>query len=49
MTIPVESWMRGAEATIYVFPTSKIAEVIIDPDKKLPDLNRKNNSWKPAS
>jgi len=49
MTVPVESWMRGSEATIYVFPTSKITEVIIDPDKKLPDLNRKNNSWKPAT
>jgi hypothetical protein len=49
MTIPVESWMRTSEATIFVYPTSKITEVIVDPDKKLPDLNRKNNSWKPAT
>jgi aminopeptidase N len=48
LVVPVESWMRGSEATFYVFPTSKITEIIIDPDKKLPDLNRKNNSWKPA-
>ena len=49
LTIPVESWMRSAEATIFVYPTSKITEVILDPEKKLPDLNRKNNSWKPGT
>jgi len=48
LTVPVESWMRGSETTFYVYPTSKITEVIIDPDRKLPDLNRKNNSWKPG-
>jgi len=49
LTMPVESWMRGDEATIFFYPTSKITEVIIDPERKLPDLNRKNNSWKPAT
>ncbi|HZH35663.1 MAG TPA: M1 family metallopeptidase [Flavisolibacter sp.] len=49
LTVPVESWMRGSDATFYVYPTSKITEVIVDPDKKLPDVNRKNNTWKPAS
>lgn len=48
LTVPVEAWMRGGEATFFVYPTSKITEVIIDPDKKLPDINRKNNTWKPA-
>jgi len=48
ITIQFESWMRGSETTFYVFPTSKITEVIIDPDRKLPDVNRKNNSWKPG-
>lgn len=48
LTVPVESWMRGSETTFYVYPTSKITEVIVDPDKKLPDINRKNNAWKPA-
>src|SRR5205085_6835314 len=48
LTVPVESWMHGAETTFFVYPTSKIAEVIIDPDKKLPDMNRKNNVWKPG-
>lgn len=48
LTVPVEAWMRGSETTFYVYPDSKITEVVIDPDKKLPDLNRKNNRWKPA-
>lgn len=48
LTVPVESWMRGSEATFYVYPTSKITEVVIDPEKRLPDINRKNNSWKPG-
>lgn len=48
LTIPVEAWMRGSETTFYVYPDSKITEVALDPDKKLPDLNRKNNGWKPA-
>lgn len=48
LTVPVESWMRGSETTFYVYPTSKITEVVIDPEKKLPDVNRKNNMWKPA-
>ena len=47
-TVPVEAWLRGSDATFFVYPTSKITEVIIDPDKQLPDLNRKNNTWKPA-
>lgn len=47
-TVPVEAFLRGSEANFYVYPTSKITEVVVDPDRKLPDLNRKNNSWKPA-
>jgi hypothetical protein len=26
--------------------TSEVTEVVIDPDKKLPDMNRNNNGWK---
>lgn len=48
LTVPAEAWMRGPETTFYVYPTSKITDVVIDPDKKLPDLNRKNNGWKPG-
>ena len=44
INLPVEVWQRGSEWTFYVSPSSKIADVIIDPDKVLPDINRKNNS-----
>lgn len=46
--LPVEVWQRNAEWTFGVKTTSKIAEVILDPDKLLPDIDRKNNSSKKA-
>jgi hypothetical protein len=46
--LPVEVWQRGAEWTFRVNTTSKITEVILDPDRKLPDVNRKNNTDKKA-
>jgi hypothetical protein len=44
VNLPVEVWQRGSDWTFYVTPSSKITDVIIDPDKLLPDINRKNNS-----
>jgi hypothetical protein len=44
--LPVEVWQRGAQWTFNVPTTSKITEVVLDPDKKLPDMNRQNNSNK---
>ncbi len=44
--LPVEVWQRGTEWTFRVATTSEIKEVVLDPDKKLPDWNRENNSWK---
>ncbi|HWJ29074.1 MAG TPA: hypothetical protein VNS32_21195, partial [Flavisolibacter sp.] len=44
INLPVEVWQRGREYTFVVMPSSKISDVILDPDKKLPDMNRKNNS-----
>ncbi|MFI5132828.1 MAG: M1 family metallopeptidase [Chitinophagales bacterium] len=46
--LPVEIWQRGAEWTFGVATTSEVKEVILDPDKKLPDWNRDNNNWKKA-
>lgn len=43
--LPVEIWQRGSEWTFHVPSTSEIAEVVVDPDKKLPDLNRDNNKY----
>jgi aminopeptidase N len=44
INLPAEVWQRGKEWTFKVNTTSKIADVILDPDKKLPDINRKNNT-----
>jgi len=46
--LPVEVWQRGAQYTFGVPITTEIKEIILDPDKKLPDANRDNNSWKKA-
>ena len=48
INLPVEVWQRGAQWTFGVATTSDIKEVVLDPDKKLPDWNRDNNSWKKA-
>ncbi|MGN6400788.1 MAG: M1 family aminopeptidase, partial [Flavisolibacter sp.] len=42
--LPVEVWQRGSEWTFNVNTTSRITDVVLDPDNKLPDVNRKNNS-----
>ena len=44
--LPVEVWQRGPVWTFNVSSTSKITEVVLDPDKKLPDINRANNKMK---
>ena len=48
VSLPVEVWQRGAEWTFAVPTTSEIKEVILDPEKELPDYNRANNDWKKA-
>ncbi len=45
MDLPVEVWQRGSEWTFNVPTSSIIKEVTLDPDNKLPDVNRKNNLW----
>jgi hypothetical protein len=40
----VEVWQRGKEWTFKVNTATKITDVVLDPDKKLPDINRKNNA-----
>ncbi len=48
INLPVEVWQRGPSYTLSVPTTSEIKEVILDPDRKLPDYNRDNNKWKKA-
>lgn len=45
--LPVEVWQRGGKWTFRYPSTSKIHEVILDPDSLLPDVDRANNTWKP--
>ena len=42
--LPVEVWQRNEEWSFGVRNTSRITDVVLDPDKKLPDMDRKNNT-----
>ena len=44
--LPVEVWQRGGEWMFRVPTTSEVTDVVIDPDRKLPDYDRTNNGWK---
>ena len=46
INLPVEVWQRGADWTFSVPTTSEVTEVMLDPDKQLPEWNRDNNTWK---
>lgn len=46
LNLPVEIWQRGTKWTFGVNTTSKVIDVILDPDKLLPDINRSNNKMK---
>lgn len=46
LNLPVEIWQRGSKWTFKVNTTSKVVDVILDPDKLLPDINRDNNKMK---
>ena len=45
--LPVEIWQHGTTWKFKYNSTSKITSVIIDPDKKIPDVNDANNTWTP--
>ena len=46
LSLPVETWMQGAQHIIHVTTTQRVQSVIIDPGNKLPDSNRSNNIWR---
>lgn len=46
INLPVEVWQRGSSWKFKVPTTSDVKDVVLDPDKKLPDYNRDNNKWK---
>ena len=45
LSLPVETWLQGNTHTIHLQTTQPVQSVVIDPDNKLPDSNRKNNIW----
>ncbi|KAB7729351.1 M1 family peptidase [Rudanella paleaurantiibacter] len=47
VNLPVEIWQRGGTWTFKAPTTANLRSVVIDPDEKLPDVNPRNNSWKP--
>jgi Peptidase family M1 domain len=47
--LPVEVWQRGGKWTFKVNTTKRIQSVEVDPNKKLPDVNRDNNILKVGS
>ncbi|HVZ95705.1 MAG TPA: M1 family metallopeptidase [Chitinophagaceae bacterium] len=44
--LPVETWLQGAERTIHLATTQPLQSVVIDPKNLLPDMDRRNNTWK---
>jgi Peptidase family M1 domain len=48
INLPVEVWQRGSSYSFNVSISSPITEVILDPDRQLPDVNRGNGKWVPA-
>ncbi|WP_160713168.1 M1 family metallopeptidase [Chitinophaga solisilvae] len=47
LRLPVEIWQRGSNWTIRYPSTSRLSEIVIDPEGALPDVNVGNNTWKP--
>jgi hypothetical protein len=45
--LPVEIWEKGYQWKFHYSSTSKIVQVIIDPDQRLPDVDLSNNTFKP--
>ena len=46
--LPFEIWQRGSTWSFGYDSKSAIESIIIDPDNKLPDVNTRNNQWKPS-
>ena len=45
--LPAESWIRNASTSVTIPAGKAVASATIDPDHKLPDKNRFNDSAKP--
>jgi hypothetical protein len=45
--IPVEAWMQGGTHVMVFEGGPRVAEATVDPDHRLPDRDRSNNTFKP--
>jgi hypothetical protein len=45
--IPVAYWLDGHTTYAFSVPGAAVTRVEVDPEQKLPDVNRKNNAWSP--
>jgi hypothetical protein len=45
--VPVETWMQTGSHLFAIPPGGPVAEAVVDPDHRLPDRDRANNSLKP--
>jgi hypothetical protein len=45
--VPVETWMQNASHMFVAPPGGPVTEVVVDPDRRLPDRDRTNNSFRP--
>jgi hypothetical protein len=45
--VPVETWMQNASHVFIAPPGGPISEVVVDPERRLPDRDRSNNSLRP--
>lgn len=45
VTLPVEVWQHGGEWKFNYASTDKVVSVVVDPDKTIPDVNLKNNTY----
>jgi hypothetical protein len=45
--IPVKYWLDGHATYTFTVPGAAVVGVEVDPEQKLPDVDRTNNSWSP--
>jgi hypothetical protein len=45
--LPAESWIRQATTRVFVEPGLIVASAVVDPDHRIPDRDRSNNSRRP--
>ena len=45
--IPVKYWLDGHASYRFTVSGATVVKVVVDPEQKLPDVDRTNNSWSP--